>query len=550
METTTNVNPPQKSSKKGLLIAGVAGIAILAGLGTAYAKLDLFKSPKTMYLEAEANSIKQLADDVSQSFQEYEDYVKPYLDQPVSSTVELSQFHIDADLPDPQAQKVLDLLQSAKLVVSSQTDDQKRQQAGNVEVHLKENKLLQLDYFIDDTKIGFRLPDFYPKYGFLDLKDRDAIKAKFGEELPKRFVTNKDMYEAIKFDRQEVTAILAPYAKLYAESLKDEQITLNKNASFSEEGYEASVRELTVTFSDAEGQKLFIDLAEKAKADEKLFELLYSRYQNVAKLLIDSGYPDVQELSKDDFKKEYTKTFDDMVAEFKDTKASKDQLKMIVLVDSDHQILSRKLVFLDDASKEEKTVWSSASFQKGTETFQRYSLFVDEDGEKGEMTVRYKADKQKDKTSGTLSFLFDAQPEVLFDLTAKFETAKQADKEDSKLDFTLKAKSDTDPEAISLSGNLTSAMTKTANGRDAEGSFKLNFDQPTHDMPKSISLAIKTKEEFGKPVSVPSLAADNSVNIATMTDAEMMEIQQQVAISAQSFMMKNMELVQEFMPMQ
>ncbi|USG66270.1 hypothetical protein NDK47_02750 [Brevibacillus ruminantium] len=548
METSTQVTPPRKSSKKMWIIAGVAGIAILGGLGTAYAKLDLFKSPKAIYLEAEANNLKQMADDLSRSFEEYEAYVKPYLDQPVHSTMELSQFQIDADMPDPESQVVLDLLKTAKLVVQSQSDEQKKQHYGNFEIHLKDNKLASVDYFLDDTKMGFRLPDFYPKYGYLDLNDRDAIKQKFGEDLPKRLMTNKDLYEAMKMNREEVSSALAPYAELYVNSLKDAQVTINKNASFSEDGYQTNARELTVTLSDEEAKVLFTQLAEKAKADEKLFDLLYTRYHNVSTLLIDSGYPDVKALSKEDFKKEYTKVFDDFLKDTKDTKASKDQLKMTVLVDNNHQILSRKLVIVDEAGKEDSSFYTSAGYTNGADTYKRYSVKIDEDGEKGEMTFRYKATKQNDKTTGTVSLLFDGQPEVLLDLSTKFETTKQADKETGTYDFTLKAKSDTDPETVSLSGNITSSMTKAANGRDTDSTVKLNFDQSTPDLPKSIGLSIKTKEEFGKAVSMPSLGADNAINLTTLTDQQMMEIQEEVGIAAQSFMMKNMELFQEFMP--
>ncbi|MEJ8548776.1 DUF6583 family protein [Brevibacillus borstelensis] len=547
METTTNVTPPRKSSKKALLIAGAVGVAILGGLGTAYAKLDLFKSAKIIYLEAEAYNAKQMADDVSQSFKEYETYIKPYLEKPVHSTMELSQFNIDTDIPDPQAQKVLDLLKSAKLVVESNADEQKRQQSGNFEVHLKDKKLINMEYFIDDTKLGFRFPDFYPKYGYVDLKDRDVIKQKLGEDLPKRLVTNKDMYEAVKFNREEVSSILAPYALMYAKGLKDTQVTMNKNASFSEEGYKTDARELTVTFNAEEAKALFTQMAEKAKTDEKLFDLIYTRYHNVATLLIDSGYPDVKELSKDEFKKEYAKAFDDMLKDLKDAKDSKEQLKMIVLVDGNHQILSRKLVFVEENQKE-KNLWSSVGFKNGADTFQRYSLFVDEGGEKGEMTLSYKANKQNDKTTGTVAFLFDAQPDVLLDLTTKFETTKQADKENGTYDFTLKAKSDSDPETVSLSGQVTTAVTKTENGRDTDGTFKVNFEQSTPDMPKSLSMNLKFKEEFGKAITMPSLSADNAVNVATVTQEEMMQIQQEVSTAAQSFMMKNMELFQEFMP--
>ncbi|WP_035299196.1 DUF6583 family protein [Brevibacillus thermoruber] len=548
METTTNVNPPRKRFNKTLLVIGAAGIAVLGGLGTAYAKLDLFKSAKTVYLEAEANNFAQLSDDFSQSFNEYEEYIKPYLEKPVHSTTELSQIAVDGTPADPQAEKILDLLKSAKLVIQSNADESKRQQSGGVEVHLKDRKLLTLEYVFDDTKMGFRLPDFYPKYGYVDLKDRDTIKARYGEELPKRLITSRDLYEALKVSRDEVASVLRPYALLYAESLKDSQVTINKNASFSEEGYQTSAREVTVTFTDEEGKALLTKIAEKAKADDKLFDLIYGRYHNVAVLLKDSGYPDVQELSKEEFKKEYVKVFDDMLAEWKKTASTNDQLKMVVLINSDDEILSRKLVITGEQGKEEQNFWHSVAFSNGADTYRRYSLFVDDDGQKGEMTFRYKGTTHSDKTTGTIGFLFNAEPEVKLDLSTTFETSKQDKKETGSYDFTLNLKSADQPDDIALSGRITTSMTKTDSERDSEGTIKVNFDKAAPDMPKGISLNVKVKEAFGKPLSIPAMTPENAVNIATVTDEEIMAIQQEVADAAQSFMMKHQDLFQELMP--
>jgi hypothetical protein len=546
METTTNVIPPRKRFKKTLLVIGAAGIAVLGGLGTAYAKLDLFKSAKTVYLEAEANNFAQLSDDISQSFNEYEEYIKPYLEKPVHSTTELSQITVDGTPPNPQAEKILDLLKSAKLVIQSNVDESKRQQSGGVEVHLKDRKLLTLDYFIDDTKIGFRLPDFYPKYGYVDLKDRDTIKERFGEELPKRLITPRDLYEAVKVPRDEVADVIKPYALLYAESLKDSQVTMNKNASFSEEGYQTSVREVTVTFTDEEAKALMTKIAEKAKSDDKLFDLVYGRYHNVASLLKDSGYQDVEELSKEEFKKEYVKVFDDMLADLKRTTGTNDQLKMVMLINSDDEILSRKLMITGKQGKEEQNLWQSVAFANGADKYRRYSLYVDDHGEKGEMTFRYKGTTHSDKTTGTIGVLVNVEREAKLDLSTTFEISKQDKKETGTYDFTLNLKSEDHPEDIALSGRFST--TKTDSGRDSEGTIKLNFDKAAPDMPKGISLNVKVKEAFGKPLNIPAMTPENAVNIATVTDEEIMSIQQEAGTAAQSLMMKHQDLFQELMP--
>ncbi|MGZ0051041.1 hypothetical protein [Brevibacillus gelatini] len=545
METTTSVNPPRKSLKKPLLIAGAAAVVILGGLGTAYAKFDLFKSPKTIYLQSEAESMLKFSSDISKAYGEYEDYMKPYLEKPVHSTTELSDITVDTALTDPQAQKVLELLKSAKIVVQSNIDEQKNQQQGNLEVHLKDKKLATMEFFLNDTQLGFRLPEFYSKYGYMDLKDRDLFKEKFGQELPKRFLTYRDLMKAVQISQDEVKSVLTPYALIYADSIQDSQVTLNKGASFSEEGFQESAREITVTFTHEEAKALATKLAEKAKADEKLFDLIYTRYHNVATLLADSGYK-VEEISKEEFKKNYEQSFDNLLKEINDSATdSKEQLKMVVLVDGDHQILSRKLMFTGNDNKQEQPFFSSITYQKGADSLYRYALHNPEDPADGEVSYAFKATEQNGKTNGKLSLLVKNNEQPTLDLTSTIETVKEGQKSSGKYDFAL-VMADKYNQPMALNGNITFSETKTDNGRDSDSSVKVNFDNPLPDMPKGFSLKLKSKQEFGKALEIPAMTADNSVNLANLTEEQMMEIQQEAGTAAQKFMMENAELVQQF----
>ncbi|TKI57695.1 hypothetical protein E8L90_20895 [Brevibacillus antibioticus] len=547
METATNVNPPRKSKKKVWLIAGAAAVVVLGGLGTAYAKYDLFKSAKTIYLQAEAESMMKFSNDASKAYGEYQDYMKPYMEKPVHSTTELSEIALDATIPDPQAQKILDMLGKAKFVMQSNIDEQKNQQTGNLEVHLQDKKLATLEYFLNDSVMGFKLPEFYSKYAYMDLKDRDALKEKMGgEELPKRIVSYSDLNEAINFNQDELKTVMTPYALLYADSIKDSQVSIKKDVSFSEEGLKVDAREITVTFNSQEGTALTKQIAEKAKADQKLFDLIYSRYHNVATLMLDSGYK-VEEISKEEFKKNYEQAFDDIIKDTEDTDAkSTDQVRMVVLVDSDHQILSRKLL-LDEKAQKDQLVYSSVSYDKGAETYYRYSLHNLSDQQNGEMSFTYRATKEKDKTKGKFSILLKETDQPILDLSTTFDTTKQDKKTTGKYDFALVAADEYSSNPVALTGNVTVNETKTDNGVDSDGTVKVNFSNPTPDMPKGFSFKLKSKAEFGKALEIPAMSADNSINFVKVTDQQMMEAQQEVMQNVDKFMSENAELVQQFM---
>lgn len=548
METTTNASPPRKKSKKMMLGIGAAVVVVLAGLGTAYAKLDLFKSAKTIYLQAEATSMMQLSDQVSTAYAEYDAYMKPYLEQPVHTTTEISDFVLDAYIPDPSAQAVLDLLSSAKVVMDANVDEKNQLQSGKVELHLNGSPLTSLEYFQKDTQFGFSLPDFYSKYFYADLKDRDTLEANFGEGLPKRFVTTGDFYEAVKLDSSEVKSLLTPYALLYAGSVKDSQVSMNDAATFNVEGYETKAKEITVSFTQEEASALLTEIAEKAKADEALLTFLYTRYSNLATLMDDSGYP-VNALSQEEFKKQYDQFFADMIEEVKVGTPTQEQLKMVVMVDSNYHILSRKLYFTGEQGNEEQVLWNSVAFTNGADTYHRYSVHDPENWDSNEITFTYKATEQDGKTNGTMSFLFVEADEPHLDLTSTFEATKQDKQENTTYSFTLSVLDDTIGEQMSLSGDITANVTNTESGRQSTADVTINFDQATPDMPQGISLKVNATEEFGKPLEIPTISADNSVNLATLDDMQMMEIEQEVGMNLQQFMMNNAALFEEFMMM-
>lgn len=553
METKLSVNqtPPRNSFKKTLLIVGAAGVALLGGLGTAYAKYDLFKSPKTIYLESEAQGIAEFSTELSGLVAEYEKQMKPYLESTVNSKMEISNLKVEANLPDPQAQKILDLLKDTQLVVESNVDDQKQKQFTKMNLLIKEKNLIGFEMFLDQTKLGFGVPDLYPKYAFLDLQDRDALKEKFPvDQLPKRIVTYTDFYNALKFSKEEVATIALGYAKIYADGVSDKQVTLKNDVAFSQDGFQASTRELTVTFTDQEFSALLTKLVEKAETDDKLFDLFYTRYQNVTKLMIDSGYPDVKEQSKEELKAEYKKALEDMKKEITAGDA-KGGMKMVLNIDSSDQILSRKIIPVDEQGKEDAGYIQTAKWMNQGEQNYLFALSgTSPDGDKDEVKLSYKSTEKGSEQKGSIGFIvkssLDEQVESLFDIKTQFTTIKEADKETGTIDFSVNIE---DPasgtEKVAFSGKIDSTMVKKDNTRDGNTTIQLNFQEQDPTFPKSIGLQLKTYEKFGKEVKLPALTGDNSINMATITDEDMVKLEEELATAGQQFMLKNMALFQE-----
>ncbi|NGQ95916.1 hypothetical protein G3578_12190 [Brevibacillus sp. SYP-B805] len=549
METNLHMEPhtSPKKSRKSWIIGGAILLVLLGGLATAYAGLDLLKSTKTIYLEAEAANLQEWETRYNEALSDFDKEVRPYLENPVHTSMELSDFSIDAAIPDPQAQLVVDLVKQARLKIDSDLDQQKKLQHSTLTLQLKEKDVVSAEMLmLDQTKLAIKLPDFYQKFAVIDLNDQEALKQKHIENLPKRFLDYNDLLNAVKISREDVVPVVEPYIRLYVDSLSDKQITVNNDATFERDGFKTSAREITVTFSHEEMKALLGKMLEKAAADDKLFDLFYTRYQNVTKLLTDSGYPDAEAKPREELKGDFLQWLDDRKKELDDNKLDY-SAKMVLLVDGENHLLSRKLI--STAPGDEGDVLEAASWKNNREENVFLKLAgTPKSDENGELTYAYKAAGTEADKKGTVSLQLkgtkDGKLETRFDFRTAFAVTKESGKETGKYDFTLNVE-DQSGDPLALSGTIDSTLVKSGSKRETETGVKLSFDQAAPDLPRSIGFHLKGTEEQIAEVKLPDLTPENSFNLATMTDSEMAQVQQEVMQSAQQFMLKNMQLFQE-----
>ncbi|GAA4725164.1 DUF6583 family protein [Brevibacillus fulvus] len=544
MENNVTLQPetPQKNKKKLWIVAGIIVVVILAALGTVLAKTDLFKSAKIIYLESELKTLTDLGDSLSESYADYEKEMQPYLDQPVHSTMEISDLAIDGDIPDPYVAQIFDLLATSKLQIDSSLDQTKQQQYAKVNLLLNSEPFIGFEYLMDQNKMGFAIPELSKKYGYIDLNDSDALKEKFGiENLPKRFVTYNDLVSAVKIDKSELSSIFKDYGLLYADSLTDEQVTLNKNSTFEQDGFQTPAREITVSFTDAQLQQLLTKFADKATNDEKLFDTLYTRYEKLTKLMIDSGYTEVAEISKEDAKAAFKENLEQFKQDLQGTDAN-GGLKMVLHIDDDNHILSRKLIRVEDGK--ENPLLEMASWQQNGEQNYRFSMLPTESNQ-GEVTVSYKAKEEGTDKKGTFAFLMKENGDLV-DFSTDFTVKTESNKETGSYDYKLKI-NDNSGDDLALSGNISGSVTKGDKKRETEASIKVNLDQQDLELPHAFSLKLKETDEAVSEIKLPTLTEDNSINLATMTDEQMYALQEEVGLAAQQFMTKHAELFQQFM---
>ncbi|MED0675385.1 DUF6583 family protein [Aneurinibacillus thermoaerophilus] len=544
----------KKKSKKSVIIAVVVVLLVAFGAYFAYAFFDVFKSNKTIYLEAEAKEMNNLSKKVEEYNKQYNEYIAPYLEGAVEQKMEISNLNIDMEVPDPQVQKVMDLLKDSKLIMESKMDDTNKKNYVKVNFNVKNSNLIGAEFFYDAEKLAFGAPALYNKYGYFNWKDKAVIKQKYDMDIPDKIPSQKEYVELIQIPSKELKPIIREYAKLYADSIKDEQVSVKKGATFEENGVKLAAREITVTFTPEQYKQLMKNIVEKISKDEKLQDLLYPRYQKLVELT-GSGRSeeDLPKLSKEEFKKKF--------AEFKeetDRSLNKadfgDGVKMIVYVDRNDNILSRTIEF-NNKNAGQKDVLKLASFQdnekqdrvvfnvSSTKSGDRESIF----------TITYVNKKDGDNSKGNVKLNVTEKmgntPMSDFKADADFTLAKDGNKENQDVNIKLYVNgNNTDPIALAWKG----ATTENDKDKTRAADYKVEINLPKNDptmpptMPKKIGFTIKNDEKFDVgEVKLPALGVQNSINLATLTDQQMMQIQQEIQSSVGQYVMKNMQLFQQ-----
>lgn len=537
--------------KMPLILVLVVLLVAAGGLYSAYAFFDVFKSNKTVYLEAEAKEMQNFSEMIEEYNQKYNEYAKPYLEGAVEQKIELSNLTVDMQTTDPQEAKIMEIVKDAKVVVESKMDDKNKKNFLKADVNIKNNNVIGVEFFYDAEKLGFGVPALYNKYGYFNWKDKAVIEQKYGiPGIPESIPSQKEYLDLIQIPKEELQPIMREYAMLYADSIQNDQVSVKKNATFEEAGVKMDAKEITVTFTPEQYKQLMKKMVDKISKDQKLQDLLYPRYQKLAELTASGSPQDLPKLSKEEFKKKFAE-FKEEADRSIDNGEYGDGIKMIVYADKEDNILSRTIEMNDTKSGDKNTL-KLVSFQdkenKDHVVFDVNTKKSDNMEEK--VNIAYVNKKEGENCKGNVKFTIvdKTGSSTLTDVVAEadFAMTKEGNKQNQDVKVKINDNESGQSEPIVLSWKGTVTNNDKDKMRIADYKVEMSGPQDDPTMPKKISLDMKSNEKFNVAgVKLPELNAQNSINLATMTDQQMMQIQQEIQQGSMQFMMKNMELFQQ-----
>jgi hypothetical protein len=415
------------------------------------------------------------------------------------------------------------------------------------------NNVIGLEYFADKNKLVLAIPAIYNKYGYADLKDREKLQTRFGiARLPKRMVTYSDYADAFKISQQDVDYLLQEYGRLYADSLIDSQFTSQKT-TFVEGETKIKAREITLTLSESQFKELLKKFAGKIQTDEKLLDLIYNKQKTWIKLMEDSGNnledQGIKEKSKDEIKaslKQFNQDLDNNLQQLKMPAG----VKMTLLVDADDNILDRKISFAESTSKVLIRTASWLSQDKGNNYL--FNIRSEEPTKVDVFDFQYTTEPENALTTkGALAVttkeIIEGKEKQLIQFNTGYTVTKDGNRQQVDILFSGQVEQET-PRKFTGSMNTTIVDNDKDKSKQTDCVIELKFGQAPEESKNgpSLKVTIKGKDEFGTKLVLPKLDVNNSIDLANVSDVELMQIQQEIQAGIQGFMIKNQALIMPF----
>jgi hypothetical protein len=541
METQVNQST---GNKKRPLIIGLAIIAILAMGATAYAMfIDL--SPRELYLKSEMNTFKAMNESFEESFEDTLALSEKQMDEAYKSEARLG-VEMDPTMfgaGGMEAAMIGSVLSNSEIKMTTQHDPKKEEGSADLALVLNNTDLVKAQVYQNNKQTALSVPAAYDKHLYFPNNKFGDVMRKF-DPAYQGMEKLENFFKAIDGDVSEKAREEAfqEFAKVYADSIKDENVTLKDDVEFKGE----KLRQLTVSLSEKETKTLLINFIEKIENDDEILDAIAEQSALSGGLPTGAMAP-TGNMSKEDAKKELKKVLSDAKKAVNDDLEIPEGMKQVVIVDGDDKVVSRDLSMKLGANGEEAVPmnYKSESWTKDDVTNSSWVLDAGPEGETVLVDVKMESEPKGD----------DGKKR---DIKAKFEVNENGTTQG--IGFHVKG------EGTSKKSNWTVQLVPAGEAPvelpdmtieiEHKADQNLDKDYANHDYKVTligndpsmgdinVGLNIKTKTTFGDKLKFPELSEGKAVNVVEMSDAEMMGMMSEIQRNIEQFVGENAQMFQ------
>lgn len=541
METQVNQST---GNKKRPLIIGLAIIAVLAIGATAYAMfVDL--SPRELYLKSEMNTFKALNESFEDSFGDALALSEKQMEEAYKSEASVG---VDVDpamfgAGGMEAAMIGSVLQNSEFKVTTQHDPKKEEGSVGMALRMNDADLMNAEFYQNNKQTAVNVPAAYDKNVYFENSKFGDVMRKF-DPAYQGMEKLENFFKAVDGDLSEDARDEAfeEFAKVYADSVKDENVKLKDDVDFKGE----KLRELTVSLSEKETKTMLVNFVEKIEKDDEILDAIAEQSALQGGLQTGMVAP-TSNMSKADAKKEIKKLLADAKKAINDDLQIPGGMKQVVIIDGDDKVVSRNVSMKIGANGEEAVPmnYKSESWTKGDVTNSSWVLNAGPEGETLLVDVKMESEpKGKDGKKR--------------DIKAKFEMTENGTTEG--IGFQIKGEG-TDKKSkwtanLVPAGDAPMELPDMTLEIEHKGDQNLDKDFANHDYKVTlvgndatmgdinVGLNIKTKTTFGDKLKFPELSEGKAVNVAEMSDAEMMTMMSDIQRNIEQFIGENAQMFQ------
>lgn len=459
-------------SKKGLIASIVIAIIVILALagGLIYAKTDLFKPADKLFYKY------LLGEKTEFDYDEFLEEIKNAEGKEYSSNGEISA-NINMESTSTYARNNSNNINKFKVEFEQKNKPQENKMSSNVKLSYDNKDVVKANIVKNSDVYAIQSDIMHEKYIAVENNNLKELAQKLGmdeENIPDKF-EHVETYGLLYVSKEDRKEILNKYKQVINDKIGKEKYSTEKNVETEINGEKIKTNTYKLTLTEKEIYETIKSVLETAKDDEKIQELIISKYE-----MINKNVQNSEELTKDNIKDYIEDLISDVDRELK--YASEDSMDIIVYVNKG------KTVKIE--AKENENIISAEFFEKDNKNNITISIKDKYDNYKINIEYEIKEENDNKKLTGTVTILSD-------------------DEEQGKINY-----------EISIKGKI---------GKDKnEITAKLNIEADED----KIELNIKENVDYNEKVTIEEIDSDKMVKLNDMSEDEMkdlfMEIYQKV----------------------
>ncbi len=569
-------------SKRNVAVAAIC-ILIAAVLILTACFFLIKPSARDFYLKAEGKNIKNYAQQLKDSYKEFYNENKPFMDNSYKSRYEISA---DIESSDDKffgvknSKAIMDILRKCKLIIDYQNNPAKHESLTNAGIMLEKAPLIDAKVITGNGQTAITVPVLLPdKYFTFSQDNLDKIYDKLNiPARPKLLLKTVDIATALKFSDKELDDVIKNYSDYFSNMIDNKDVKYGSKTIVKAGSKEFEGTEVLVELDKAKVEKLFKGILEKAVLDETLMKLTFQNYDAITTLLEKAGiFQALNEFYKggflsldDDFKTILAqmsgkKDINSVKSSIKKLAAGlsfPDGLKMTLVIDSSGNILSRKINTTMKTGEGESITYNiyTGSNDIKNNNFDSiiFDLSVEVQNKNGEKILRsvkvdntqtVAGDNQTDaknsikyerQRNGKEEFSAGIYLDKSFKTDFKTQGGKDAIKYEILINYALSGKTD------KIQGELNTAYTSNEKKktRSSTSNITINANMPSINLPdSSIKIGLVSEDKFNTSFSLPKVEASNSICLDNISDVHVESIEKEIFKSLGQFYADNQPLV-------